>query len=243
MTATIGDAHLGCSSGKIARAKTLTYREEDCCENDPSWDDSESLHRAELSDDDSPAQLPLAPGDDQAAAGRNRRGRERSGSLEALVLVLLAFLLALTLKAYVAEAYEIKGRSMEPTFWNGQRVVVLKTFFGLERGDIVVFASTEDPGKDLIKRVVGLPGETLQIKNGEVYISGEPLEEEYVMHADRGPSRRWAEPEQIPPDSYYVLGDNRPDSHDSRYFHSIPAKSIKGKVVVRWWPFQEFRSF
>ena len=90
----------------------------------------------------------------------------RSSVLEALVLVLLALVLALTLKTYVAEAYEIKGRSMVPTFANGERVVVLKLFYEIERGDIVIFASNEDATKDLIKRVVALPGEHIRIEDG-----------------------------------------------------------------------------
>jgi signal peptidase I len=176
-------------------------------------------------------------------AGASTRKREdRGGLVEALVLVLIALVLALTLKTYVAEAYEIKGKSMEGTFKNGQRVVVLKSFFDVARGDIIVFASCEDPSKDLIKRVVGLPGETVSIRAGRVYIDGRELEEEYIdaeHRSYRDPPREWL----VPSGRYFVLGDNRPDSHDSRYFKSIPAESIKGKVVARWWPFSEVRSF
>jgi signal peptidase I len=132
---------------------------------------------------------------------------------------------------------------MKPTFLNGQRVVVLKAFYELRRGDIVVFSSLEDPGKDLIKRIVGLPGETVQINRGRVLINGEPLDEDYVLGEDRGRFTSTCEVEKVKEGSYYVLGDNRPDSHDSRFFHAIPADSIKGKVVVRWWPMGEFRSF
>ena len=168
------------------------------------------------------------------------RRRERSGTLEALALVVVAFLLAFTVKTYVAEAYEIKGRSMEPTFGNGQRVVVLKAFYGLERGDIIVFSAIDKPQKDLIKRVVGLPGETIRIQRGKVYVDGELLNESYVEYGDAvGSSRSF----RVPEDSYYVLGDNRPDSHDSRYFNAVPGHLVKGKVFVRWWPFGEFSSF
>jgi signal peptidase I len=178
-----------------------------------------------------------------AAGARGKPRRERSGALEALMLVLSAFLLALTLKTYVAEAYEIKGRSMEETFSDGQRVVVLKAFYALQRGDIVVFASSEDPGKDLIKRVVGLPGEVVQIRRGGVYINGKRLEEDYLKPNARGRYETTREPVRLDPNCYYVLGDNRPDSHDSRYFGEVPKGSIKGKVVVRWWPFSMFKSF
>ncbi len=153
----------------------------------------------------------------------------------------MAFALALTLKSYVAEAYEIKGKSMEPNFKTGQRVLVAKAFYVVQRGDVVVFASTEDPNKDLIKRVVGLPGDRIECRDGKVFLNGEPLEEAYVVH----PARPYepAHDETVPPGSYYVLGDNRPDSHDSRYFHSIPQGNLKGEVVLRWWPFEEFDFF
>ena len=168
--------------------------------------------------------------------------KERSGLLEALVLVGVALALALTLKTYVAEAYEIKGRSMEATFYSGQRVVVLKAFYHIQRGDIIVFASTEDPSKDLIKRVVGLPGETLVVSGGSVYVNGRKLNESYVKPDPRD-YRDLRREERIPPSHYYVLGDNRTDSHDSRFFESIPEENIRGKVVMRWWPFGEFRTF
>jgi signal peptidase I len=168
--------------------------------------------------------------------------RERSGIVESLVLVLIALVLALTLKTYVAEAYEIKGKSMRPTFLNGQRVVVLKSFYNIQRGDIIVFASREDPAKDLIKRVIGLPGEKVRIVRGQVFINGKKIEEGYARHNSRERGRA-PKSETIPPGHYYVLGDNRPDSHDSRFFHSISEKSLKGKVVVRWWPLRDFSAF
>jgi signal peptidase I len=174
--------------------------------------------------------------------GKSKSKKDRNGLVEALFLVLIALVLALTLKTYVAEAYEIKGRSMFPTFENGQRVVVLKAFYDIEREDIVVFTSKEDRAKDLIKRVVGLPGETVRIIAGQVYINGVELPEAYARHTDRDRNERPLE-RRIPPGHYYVLGDNRPDSHDSRSFEEIPAVNIKGKVLFRWWPFGEFKSF
>jgi signal peptidase I len=178
-----------------------------------------------------------------APAGKARGGKkDRNGLLEALFLVLIALVLALTLKTYVAEAYEIKGRSMLPTFENGQRVVVLKAFYEIQREDIVVFMSKEDASKDLIKRVVGLPGETVRIAGGQVYIDGVELPEAYARHDERDRRERTLE-RRIPPGHYFVLGDNRPDSHDSRSFEEVPATNVKGKVLFRWWPFSEFRSF
>jgi signal peptidase I len=120
--------------------------------------------------------------------------------------------------------------------------VVLKWFYTIRRGDIIVFASSEDPTKDLIKRVVGLPGETVRIAKGQVYINGKKIEEGYAIH-NRQEMRRAPKSERIPPGQYYVLGDNRPDSHDSRFFHGISEDSLKGKVIVRWWPLSDFSAF
>lgn len=168
--------------------------------------------------------------------------KEKNGVIEALVLVLIALVLALTLKTYVAEAYEIKGKSMQTTFESGQRVVVLKAFYSIGRGDIVVFASSEDPAKDLIKRVIGLPGERIKVAGGNVYINGRKLDEVYAKHDERELRDSPIE-SRIRDDEYFVLGDNRPDSHDSRSFGPIPASSVKGKVVVRWWPPETLSSY
>ena len=174
----------------------------------------------------------------------NRRfgGLLKNAVVEVVVLVVLAFALAMTTKTYVVEAYEIKGRSMVPTFEDGQRVVVLKLFSEVERGDIVIFSTREEPEKDLIKRVIALPGERIQIHKGEVRINGEPLGEKYIKDKDFGLYDAQID-EYVPDGQIYVLGDNRDDSHDSRRFGSVLQDSLKGKVVVRWWPFHEVKTF
>ena len=166
----------------------------------------------------------------------------RSAVAEIVVLVLLAFTLAMTTKTYVVEAYEIKGRSMVPAFDDGQRVVVLKLFSDIQRGDIVIFSSQDDPGKDLIKRVIALPGERIQIRKGIVRINGKVLKEGYLEDKDYGLYDAEID-EEVGSGQIYVLGDNRDDSHDSRRFGSVSEESLKGKVVVRWWPFHEVKTF
>ena len=180
-----------------------------------------------------------------AGPGRKRGLLERcyrSAVAEIVVLVLLAFTLAMTTKTYVVEAYEIKGRSMVPTFDDGQRVVVLKLFSDIQRGDIVIFSSQDDPGKDLIKRVIALPGERIQIRKGLVRINGKVLKEGYLEDKDYGLYDAEID-EEVGLGQIYVLGDNRDDSHDSRRFGSVSGESLKGKVVVRWWPFHEVKTF
>ena len=166
----------------------------------------------------------------------------RSAVAEIVVLVLLAFTLAMTTKTYVVEAYEIKGRSMVPTFDDGQRVVVLKLFSDIQRGDIVIFSSQDDPGKDLIKRVIALPVERIQIRKGIFRINGKVLKEGYLEDKDYGLYDAEID-EEVGLGQLYVLGDNRDDSHDSRRFGSVSEESLKGKVVVRWWPFHEVKTF
>ena len=134
----------------------------------------------------------------------------RSAVAEIVVLVLLAFTLAMTTKTYVVEAYEIKGRSMVPTFDDGQRVVVLKLFSDIQRGDIVIFSSQDDPGKDLIKRVIALPGERIQIRKGLVRINGKVLKEGYLEDKDYGLYDAEID-EEVGLGQIYVLGDNRDD--------------------------------
>ena len=181
-----------------------------------------------------------------SAAGPERKSRferwYKNAVLEAVVLVVLAFALAMTTKTYVVEAYEIKGRSMVPTFEDGQRVVVLKLFSEIERGDVVIFSSQDDPGKDLIKRVIALPGERIRIRKGKVRINGKLLKEIYLEEKDFGLYDAEID-EVVAEGEIYVLGDNRDDSHDSRRFGSVSEDSLKGKVVVRWWPFHEVKTF
>ncbi len=173
-------------------------------------------------------------------AGERPSRRAFGSFFEVALVVLLALFLALLLKIYVAEAYEIKGKSMEPTFQEEQRVMLLKVFYGLQRGDIIIFSAVDNPTKDLIKRVIGLPGDEVEMRDGDVYVNGRRLDEPYVRETRRQENLR---PERVPPGKYYVLGDNRPDSMDSRNFHPIDASSIKGKVVLRWWPLEKLGSF
>jgi signal peptidase I len=162
--------------------------------------------------------------------------------LEVAVVVLLALVLALLLKTYVAEAYMIRGSSMEPTFRDGQRVMVQKAFFEVERGDVIIFASKDDPRKDLIKRVIALPGESVEVIDGHPYVDDKRFHESYITEFDKHRGQRYG-PRLIPNNQFFVLGDNRPESQDSRTFGAVESSLIKGKVILRWWPFEELRSF
>lgn len=152
--------------------------------------------------------------------------------------ILAAVALALFVRAYIAQAYHIPSESMENTLLVGDHIIVEKIsprFAPPERGDIVVFKSPHG-GKTLIKRVIGLPGERLEIKNNTVYIGGEPLAEPYV-HFERTffSTMRDFGPLTVPAGHVFALGDNRNNSGDSRVFGPVDLGLIVGKAIVVHW--------
>ena len=165
--------------------------------------------------------------------------RRRQG-LEWIVLVVASLAVALVVRAFLIQAFYIPSESMLPTLHKDDRVLVNKLSYRLHdvhRGDVIVFeappqASTSEV-KDLIKRVVGLPGETIEGRGGEIYIDGKPLDEPYLPATVR--SREFPA-EKVPPHSFWVLGDNRQDSKDSTFFKSIDQGTIVGRAFVRIWP-------
>jgi signal peptidase I len=133
------------------------------------------------------------------------------------------------------QTYEVFQTSMEPNFHQGQRVVVSKAayFFGTpQRGDVIVFKAPEAPYEDFIKRVIGVPGDTVEVRNGFVYVNGVALDEPYIAQA---PGYVMA-PEKIPAGDYFVLGDNRNYSNDSHLGWLVPAGNIHGKAWLSTWP-------
>ncbi len=160
--------------------------------------------------------------------------------LEGLKTIGLSIVLALGIRTFVAEARYIPSGSMLPTLQINDRLIVDKVSYRFEspqRGDVVVFNPTDEllrqNFKDaFIKRVIGLPGETIEVLNGRVYVNGKALNEDYV--ADR-PDYQWG-PQTVPQGSYLVLGDNRNQSYDSHYWGFVPREKIIGRAVVRFWP-------
>ncbi len=161
---------------------------------------------------------------------------------EALITLGLAALLYVGL-TFIVQNSPVLGSSMEPTLReSGQRLLVSRVayWFGEpQRGDIITFNPPEDwanpTGRPFIKRVIGLPGETVEIKNGKVYINGEPLDEPYLDSSQ--PMTRTMPAMTVPPGYYFVLGDNRNVSEDSSYYReAIPRSSIIGKAWLSIWP-------
>ncbi len=154
---------------------------------------------------------------------------------ETIETILWALVLALILRAFVIQAFWIPSGSMIPTLDPGDRVLVAKFWYSLsepKRGQIIVFKYPVDPSRDFVKRVVGLPGDTVKMENGTVFINGGALSEPYIVNHDN-----FNMPEmKVPERHYFVMGDNRPNSQDSRFWGFVPKTFIKGPALVRYWP-------
>ena len=205
-----------------------------------------------------PDAAPDAPGGPVEGAQAPRRARWLR---ELLVVVVVAVGLAVLLRTFVVQTFSIPSGSMEPTLNIGDRIVVDKLSYdlhGVGRGDIVVFARppAEDcagaPVSDLVKRVIGLPGETISLSgNGYVLINGKRLNETWLPTSVQGttypgPSGTpysLSHPYKIPADDYFMMGDNRGDSCDSRFWGPIPKSLMVGKVDLRIWPLTRFHFF
>ncbi len=200
---------------------------------------------------------------DPAAGGQGKDGDETSSSrwiVELVGVVVVAILVAVLLRTFVVATYSIPSGSMEPTLQIGDRIVVNKLSYhlhGVDRTNIVVFSTppNEDcagpPVADLVKRVIGLPGEIISLQDGDVYINGRLLPEPFLPPNVRndtypGPSGdgySLHHAYRIPAGDVYVMGDNRPNSCDSRYWGPIPESSIVGKVDLRIWPLSRIGFF
>lgn len=172
------------------------------------------------------------------AKPKPRRFLEMRFWLRDLVLsVLLAFIVIF----FVYQPVQVEGTSMMPRLSNHERILVNKfvyRFGEIQRGDVVVFWFPLDPRKSFIKRVVGLPGERVSIADGQVLIDGKPLREPYLSPRDR--EHENTPPVLVEPGHYYVLGDHRESSNDSRVWGTVEQKFIYGKAVFVYWPFSQF---
>ncbi len=184
--------------------------------------------------------------EDDQLPGREAQRPQKATWLSALewgILIISALAIALLIKTFLFQAFYIPSESMVPTLEKNDRVLVNKLSYEMHdvhRGDVVVFKAPPgiDPNvKDLVKRVIGLPGETIEARSdGHVYIDEKMLDEKWLSPLVK--TEPGFDPIKVPPDSYYVLGDNRPNSKDSRYFptHFITKKDIVGRVFLRIWP-------
>jgi len=193
-------------------------------------------------------------------------GFKKSVVREYFESIVIAVILALFVRTWVVQAFKIPTGSMENNLLIGDHLLVNKFVFGptplaigravlpvrpIHRGDIVVFKYPDEPDRDFIKRVIGLPGETIELKNKKVHVNGQPIDEPYV-HFLTPPSNDYQEvtsfdlrerfgPVTVPADQYFVMGDNRDNSQDSRYWGFLPRHYIKGRALLIYWSYESGR--
>lgn len=165
----------------------------------------------------------------------------RTSVVETLDASIFAALLSLLIITFVVQAFYIPSGSMEPTLQVDDRILVSKFSYRLgaiERGDVIVFHYPLNPGKDFVKRVVALGGETVELRDGVVLINGDPITELYptaLAGGDRACTSNYG-PQKIPEGQLFVLGDNRCNSEDSRFFGFVPMQNVVGKALFIYWP-------
>lgn len=157
--------------------------------------------------------------------------------------LVFALMIAALVVVFIVQPVKVEGTSMLPRLHDGERIFVNKLIYydeyrwapKIERGDIVVFWYPKDPSKSYIKRVIGLPGETVEVREGTVFINGAVLEEKYLDPSENSSSASQG-PLQVNLNYYFVMGDNRDNSSDSRSWGLVPKKYIYGKALLRYWP-------
>jgi len=176
---------------------------------------------------------------------RNTLWRESKEWLKAFILAVILFFL---IRTFLFAPFIVDGESMAPTLHSGERLIVTKIVYlwgEPQRGDIVIFHATQT--RDYIKRVIGLPGETVEIRDDRLYINGEEVPEPYLEEYRRKTNEAGLKltedygPEIVPEGAYFVLGDNRRNSQDSRMIGMIPKEQIVGRADLVFWPFSSLR--
>ncbi|HVB62738.1 MAG TPA: signal peptidase I [Ktedonobacteraceae bacterium] len=156
--------------------------------------------------------------------------------VETVALTLIIFVVI----HFAVQSYRISGPSMQPGLQNNEYVLVNKIayiFHPPERGDIIVFHYPLDTTRDFIKRVIGLPGDTITVNSNTVWVDGVKLNEPYVSAESNSEGQTW----KVPQGDYFVMGDNRPISDDSRTWGFVPQSDLVGKVVLLYWPISGFK--
>ena len=196
-------------------------------------------------------------------------GFKKSVAREYFESLVIAVVLALFIRTFVVQAFKIPTGSMEQNLLIGDHLLVNKFVFGpsrspfertllpmkdIARRDVIVFKYPEEPERDFIKRVIGLPGDQIEVRRKRVFVNGQRLDEPYVyymeeppalpddvlsdtFHASGGDPRESYGPVTVPPNHYFVMGDNRDNSQDSRYWGFLPREYVKGKALVIYWSF------
>lgn len=184
---------------------------------------------------------------------REQEARRKSFWRENIEAVLIAVVLALFIRTFVVQAFKIPSGSMLETLQIGDHILVNKFIYGThipftdlsilpvrkpQRGDIIVFKYPVDESRDFIKRLIGVPGDTIEVRNKIVYVNGKPLKDEYVVHRDERiipGNRDNFGPVTVPDHAYFMMGDNRDGSYDSRFWGFVKESEIRGKALIIYW--------
>ena len=176
--------------------------------------------------------------------------RKRRALYEWSLIIVIAVLASLLVRTFVFQTFYIPSASMNPTLWQGDRIVVnkLSVDFGtINIGDIVVFKAPPDVARlchdhvtDLVKRVIGVPGDHLSSKGNTIYVNGKPLDQKWSVYPTIGSP---ISPTTVPAGRYFMMGDNHAESCDSRTWGTVPRSDLIGKVFVRIWPLRSVKWF
>ncbi len=187
---------------------------------------------------------------------QNESVKSKSALRENIEAIVVAVILALFIRTFIVQAFKIPSGSMKPTLLIGDHILVNKFIYGVkipfwrktiipikdpQRGDIVVFKFPEDPDKDFIKRVVGIAGDVVEVRDKKVYVNHQPLRGDPGVNldtlnipGDKQPRDNFG-PVTVPPDSLFVMGDNRDHSYDSRFWGFVRLEALKGKAFIIYW--------
>jgi len=185
--------------------------------------------------------------------------KHKSAKREWVESIIIAIVLALFIRTFIVQAFKIPSGSMQPTLMQGDRILVNKFIYGAripftdfrlpavrqpKRADVIVFIYPGDTKKDFIKRLIGLPGEKVEIKEGNIFINGKLTNEMMLMkfyYYNRGDFGQDSKTIEVPAESFYVLGDNSNTSRDSRYWGFVPHQNLVGKAFLIYWPLNRIR--
>lgn len=208
--------------------------------------------KSNVEDGGAVVETPLRLKNQPISAAKNR---QKSVAREYTEALLVALLLAFFIRSFIVQAFKIPSGSMLPTLQIGDHILVNKFLYGLRlpyplestliewkqprRGDVIVFVYPKDPSKDFIKRVIGEPGDTVEIRHKQVFINGEKIEDPHASFADDGreipgPRDNFG-PVTVPLHQLFVMGDNRDRSHDGRFWGFVDLDAVKGKAFLIYW--------
>lgn len=180
-------------------------------------------------------------------SSKNNSSSWQDAASDWLISIIVAVALAFCIRTFLVEPYMVEGSSMYPTLKHHERLIVDKLSYFItdpKKGEIVVFRYPKDESRDFIKRVIAVGGDTIEMRDGQVYVNGAAIEEGYIYKDDpKGRNMSNYRKSVVPQGHIFVLGDNRNNSEDSRYkgVDFVPHRLVKGRAIMAFWPLDSFR--